>query len=117
MADASPTPASSDTRCHFFKIPLELRDNIYDYVAYGEEKIDLHVNLETAKEPELHAYDHNLSQTCSQIRQEYTTRLQHRVKLLVEGFTAVIDLMASQNSSRQSLRLTISQTTEKSRGT
>jgi hypothetical protein len=77
-----PDPSSLSTRCHFFKIPLELRDNIYDYVAYGEKNPGLHVNLETATEPKLHAYDQGLSQTCSQIRKEYTSRLQRRIEHL-----------------------------------
>jgi hypothetical protein len=82
MANARPDPTSSDTRCHFFKVPLELRDNIYDYVAYGEQNLGLHVNLEVATEPKLHAYDKGLSQTCSQIRQEHSIRLQRHIKQL-----------------------------------
>jgi hypothetical protein len=89
MVNARPGPTvqtSSDTRCHVFKIPLELRDNIYDYVAHAEKNPGLHVNLETATEPKLHAYGQGLSQTCSQIRQEYTERLQLRIKHMVVDY-------------------------------
>jgi hypothetical protein len=79
----TPDTASSDTRCHFLRIPLELRDDIYDYVAYGEMNPGLHINLEVATEPEVHAYDQGLSQTCTRVRQEYTLRLQHRIKQML----------------------------------
>ncbi|KAM0691171.1 hypothetical protein Q7P36_009942 [Cladosporium allicinum] len=75
--------ASSDTRCHFFRIPLELRDDIYDYVAYGEKTLGLHVNMEVVTEPKVHYYDEGLSRTCPQIRQEYTIRLERRIKQLM----------------------------------
>jgi hypothetical protein len=81
-ANTGPEEIPPDTRCHFFKIPIELRDDIYDYVACAEKKPGLHVNLETATEPKLHAYDQGLSQTCSQTRQEYGLRLQHHIKQL-----------------------------------
>jgi hypothetical protein len=79
VADASPDPTSPDTRCHFFRLSLELRDDIYDYVAYGQRSQGLHVNLETATEPKVHAYDRGLSQTSSQVRQEYTLRLKRHI--------------------------------------
>jgi hypothetical protein len=81
-ANAGPEGIPSDTRCHFFKIPIELRDDIYDYVACGEKNPGLRVNLEAATEPKLHAYDQGLSETCSQIRQEYSIRLKHHLKQL-----------------------------------
>jgi len=80
MANADPEGTPSDARCHFFKIPLELRDKIYDYVACAEKNPGLHINLKVAREPVVHAYDHNLSQTCSQVRQDYDVRLQRRIK-------------------------------------
>ena len=82
-ATADRGAASSDTRCHFFKIPIELRDNIYDYVAYGEKTLGLHVNMEVVTEPKVHYYDEGLSRTCPQIRQEYTIRLERRIKQLM----------------------------------
>jgi hypothetical protein len=85
MANAAPqsTP-TEDTRCHFFKLSLELRDEIYDYVAYEQTSVDLYVNLETPAEPKVYAYDEGraLSRTSSQIRTEYMTRLQRRIKRL-----------------------------------
>jgi hypothetical protein len=81
MANADSQPTSSDDiRCHFFKLSLELRDNIYDYVAYGEKELGLYVNLENVTEPKTHVYDRGLSHTCAQLRQEYMLRLQRRVK-------------------------------------
>ena len=79
----TPDTASSDTRCHFLRIPLELRDDIYDYVAYGEKTLGLHVNMEVVTEPKVHYYDEGLSRTCPQIRQEYTIRLERRIKQLM----------------------------------
>jgi hypothetical protein len=83
VADVSPNPSIPDTRCHFFRIPLELRDDIYDYVAWGEKTLGLHVDMEIATEPKYHYYDEGLSRTCTQIRQEYTIRLQPRIKQLM----------------------------------
>jgi hypothetical protein len=85
MANAAPQSTSSDdTRCHFFRLSLELRDEIYDYVAYEQTSVDLYVNLETPTQPKMYAYDEGraLSRTSSQIRTEYMTRLQRRIKQL-----------------------------------
>jgi len=81
MTSGDPGPAK-DTRCPFFKIPLELRDNVYDYVAWEEKNLSLHINLETVTEPKVHAYDQGLSQTCTQLRHEYSARLRQRIKQL-----------------------------------
>jgi hypothetical protein len=72
------------------KIPLELRDDIYDYVAYGEKTLGLHVNMEVVTEPKVHYYDEGLSRTCPQIRQEYTIRLQRRIKQLMVDHKASV---------------------------
>ena len=82
-ATTTPDTASSDTRCHFLKILLELRDYIYDYVAYNEKTLGLHINMEVVTEPKFHYYDEGLSRTCPQIRQEYTIRLERRIKQLM----------------------------------
>jgi hypothetical protein len=82
-------PTSSTTRCHFFKIPLELRDDIYDYVVYGEKTLGLHVNMKVPTAPKVHYYDEGLSRTCTQIRQEYTIRLERRIKQLMIDDRAV----------------------------
>jgi hypothetical protein len=85
MANAAPQSTSSDdTRCHFFRLSLELRDEIYDYVAYEQTSVDLYVNLETPTQPKMYAYDEGraLSRTSSQIRTEYMARLQQRIKKL-----------------------------------
>jgi hypothetical protein len=92
VADASPNPAFSDTRCHFFKIPLDLRDDIYDYIAWGEKTLGLHVNMEVVKEPKAHYYDEGLSRTCTQIRQQYTIRLRRRIKQLMIDHRAAVEL-------------------------
>ena len=84
-ANAEPQSTSSDdTRCYFFKLSLELRDEIYDYIAYEQTSVDLYVNLETPAEPKLYAYDESraLSRASSQLRTEYMTRLQRRIKQL-----------------------------------
>ena len=84
MANAAPQSTSShDTRCHFFRLSLELRDSIHDYVAYGEKEPGLHINAETVTEPKAHVYAQGLSHTCTQVRQEYVLRLLRRVKQLV----------------------------------
>ena len=90
-ATGTPDTASSDTRCHFFKIPLELRDDIYDYVAYNEKTLGLHVNMEVVTEPKFHYYDEGLSRTCPQIRQEYTIRLERRIKQLMIDHRAAFE--------------------------
>jgi hypothetical protein len=85
MANAGPQPTSpDDTRCHFFKLSLELRDRIYDDIAYGQTNVELYVDLETASEPKVYAYDESraLSRTSSQLRAEYMARLQQRIKQL-----------------------------------
>jgi hypothetical protein len=76
--------SSDDARRHFFKLSLELREKIYDYVAYDQTSVELYVDLGTVSEPEISAYDENraLSRTCSQLRLEYMTRLRQRIKRL-----------------------------------
>jgi hypothetical protein len=92
MANADSQPTSSDdTRYHFFKLSLELRDDIYDYVAYGEKELGLYVNLENVTEPKTYVYDRGLSHTCAQLRQEYMLRLQRRVKQIDIDHRAHID--------------------------
>jgi hypothetical protein len=99
MANADSQPTSShDTRCHFFKLSLELRYDIYDYVAYGEKELGLYVNLKNVTEPETHVYDRGLSHTCAQLRQEYMLRLQRRFKQIDINHMAQTDtnrIMAS----------------------
>ena len=90
-ATTTPDTASSDTRCHFLKIPLELRDYIYDYVAYNEKTLGLHINMEVVTEPKFHYYDEGLSRTCPQIRQEYTIRLERRIKQLMIDHRAAFE--------------------------
>jgi hypothetical protein len=85
MANAQPQlTLSNDTRCHFFRLALELRDSIYDYVAYQQTSVDLYVNLETPAEPKLYAYDEGraLSRASSRLRTEYMARLLRRIKQL-----------------------------------
>jgi hypothetical protein len=85
VADAEPQSTSSDeTRCHFFKLSLELRDRIYDYVAYEQTSVGLYIDLGAASEPKVYAYDKSraLSCTSSQLRTEYVVRLQQRIKQL-----------------------------------
>jgi hypothetical protein len=85
MANADlQSTSSDDTRCHFFKLSLELKDWIYDYIAYGQTIIELYVNLETASEPKVYPLDGSraLSRTSSQLRTEYMARLQQRIKQL-----------------------------------
>jgi hypothetical protein len=69
-----------------------LIDDIYDYVAYGEKTLGLHVNMEVVTEPKVHCYDEGLSRTCTQIRQEYTIRLHRRIKQLVVDHRASVAL-------------------------
>lgn len=76
----SSTPIES---CFFFKLPPELRDKIYDDVAAAEVNIGLKVTLKHHSSPKVAAYSvRGLSHTCKQIRQEYSNRLQHRIKRL-----------------------------------
>lgn len=81
----------NDNRCLFLKkLPLELRDRVYDYVAVSEKKVGLHLTLSGQPEPpKTRAYAiKGLSHTCKQTRQEYSLRLQQRIKnLLTETYT------------------------------
>jgi hypothetical protein len=68
------------------KLPLELRDQTYDDVAASETEIGLHVTLATPEEskPQVHAYSvAGLGHTCKEIRQEFSLRLQCRIKTLL----------------------------------
>lgn len=79
---------AEDPECLFLsKLPLELRDQIYDYVAISETKINLHVNLQEGTKVESHANTRKgLGHTCRQIRQEYSLRLENRIRDLVIEF-------------------------------
>jgi hypothetical protein len=69
------------------KLAQELRDHIYDYVAMTETKIGLYVNFMEDTNFNSHAYSYKgLGDTCRQIRQQYSLRLEHRIKQLVIGF-------------------------------
>ena len=76
---------TTSTGCLFLnKLPQELRDRVYDYVAMAETNIGLHVNLEDDSNVKSHAYPpKGLDLTCRQIRQEYSLRLERRIKHLV----------------------------------
>lgn len=58
----------------------------------------MHINLEVATEPEVHAYDQGLSQTCTRVRQEYTLRLQHRIKQMLTDEKAFYRLIKCTDS-------------------
>jgi hypothetical protein len=81
-ADAKAYPAAYDTRCHFLeKLPRELRNQIYGYVAVSENDIGLHVTLKEGSKPKARAYAlGGLSETCQQVRAEYSDALQRRIK-------------------------------------
>lgn len=76
------------TECFFLtKLPQELRDQIYDYVAMADAKIGAHVTLKQDSNVELYAYSRKgLGHTCRQIRLEYSLRLVPRIKSLVTEF-------------------------------
>lgn len=65
------------TECFFLaKLPQELRDQIYDYVAMADAKIGIHVTLKEDSNVELYAYSRKgLGHTCRQIKREYSLRL------------------------------------------
>jgi hypothetical protein len=77
----------TQNNCLFLKkLPLELRDQIYDDVAASETEIGLHVTLATTEQskPQVHAYFvAGLGHTCKEIRQEFSLRLQRRIKNLL----------------------------------
>lgn len=75
--------STSTKSCFLFKLPPELRDKIYDDIAAAEVNIGLKVTLKRQTSPKVAAYSvRGLSHTCTQIRQEYSNRLQHRIKCL-----------------------------------
>jgi len=77
--------------------PQEVRDQIYDYVAVAETNIGLHVRLKERFTAKSHAYAHEgLSHVCRQMRQEYSPRLERRVKDLV---TELNDTKASAKAT------------------
>ena len=79
---------TTTTECFFLtKLPQELRDQIYDYVAMADAKIGAHVTLKEDSDVELYAYSRKgLGHTCRQIRLEYSLRLVPRIKSLVTEF-------------------------------
>jgi hypothetical protein len=88
---AKKQPRITQNICLFLKkLPLELRDQIYDYVAASETDIGLHVTLARTDQskPQVHAYPvAGLGHTCKEIRAEYSLRLQRRIKnLLTETY-------------------------------
>jgi hypothetical protein len=76
------------TECLFLnKLAQELRDHIYDYVAMTETKIGAHVTFKGDSDVKVHAHSRQgLSHTCRQIRQEYSLRLERRIRDLVVEF-------------------------------
>jgi hypothetical protein len=79
---AQPT---TGTECLFLdKLPQELRDEIYDYVAAAETEIGAHVTFTEDSNMKVQALSKNsLGLTCRQIRHEYSLRLESRIKQLV----------------------------------
>lgn len=78
-------PPITQNGCLFLtKLPLELRDQIYDYVTVAETNIGLQVNAQENSKPRVYAYSVNgLGHTCKEIRQEYSRRLKRRIKHLM----------------------------------
>jgi len=78
--------ASTDDKCHFFRLPLELRDEIYDMAAVDEEHLAIRIDLPTSQEsePKITAYcTTGLSRASSEVRREYAVALRRRVKSIL----------------------------------
>ena len=92
---------TTGTECFFLtKLPQELRDQIYDYVAMADTQLGAYVTLKDCSSAELYAYSSmGLGHTCRQIREEYSLRLQPRVKDLVAEFQTCISSAAIPDNS------------------
>lgn len=81
-----------------FRLPREIRDNIYDLVALSEGHLHLRVVLKRGSKPQKRAFAadafvrtssqykserNGLDRTSSQLRQEYKEALERRIKLLM----------------------------------
>lgn len=95
--------STTGTECPFLdKLAQELRDHIYDYVAMSETKIGAHVTFKGDSDVEVHAHARKgLGNTCRQIRQEYSLRLERRIKDLVVEFR---DAEESTTTPRKPIR-------------
>ena len=86
------SPDPNDEILFFKMLPLELRDEVYDYVALAQTNISLHVVLQKNSAVESHAYsNHGLSHTCRRIRREFSLRLERRIKDLAVELKSVVD--------------------------
>jgi hypothetical protein len=98
------SPVTQDNCLFLKKLPLELRDQIYDYVAASETDIGLHVALATAEnsKPQVHAYSvAGFGHTSKEIRVEYSLRLQQRIKnLLTETYQPIYRELCSKGLHR-----------------
>ena len=82
------------------KLPQELRDQIYDYVAMADTKLGAYVTLKEYSSAELYAYSSKgLGHTCRQIREEYSLRLAPRIKCLLVEFQDCIASVATPDKS------------------
>lgn len=78
--------ASADDKCHFFRLPLELRDEIYDMAAADDERLALRIDLRTSQEsePKITAYSiTGLSRASSEVRREYAVALGRRIRTII----------------------------------
>lgn len=78
---------STNEKCHFFRLPLELRDEIYDIVAAEEARTALRISLATSQDPEpkVAAYSTaGFGQASSEVRREYAVAFGRRVKTILE---------------------------------
>lgn len=70
-----------------FRLPRELRDEVYNLVIPSEIEIHYVLTLEPGKRPQttIFAATHGVAHTCHQLRDEYSAAVEPYVKKLVQG--------------------------------
>ncbi|KAK4539768.1 hypothetical protein LTR36_010356 [Oleoguttula mirabilis] len=106
---ALPTTPVQSQASQLLKLPPELRNTVYNYVAQGESTSTIH--LGTGKEPQHRVHDPALARVCRQLRQEYksifvteaprfATRLvAHLVNFDASGLVPAIAAISRPSSS------------------
>lgn len=86
------------TTPHLLRLPRELRDRIYGYVALEAEGLNLRIEMKEGSKPDIIVFaSDGLGRTSSQLKKEYFAALECRVKgLLGQG-----DLVGFHLASRQ----------------
>jgi hypothetical protein len=79
-----PTAAEAITHSPFFRLPREIRDEVYDLVALSEERMLYSITLKANERPQkAHVAPRGASYACSVFMAEYQDAVTRRVKALM----------------------------------